>query len=284
MFGYVNFCHENISPEDREVYKSYYCGLCKEIGKKSQKFRLSLNNDLTFLSIILSAVVCEEPEISKDKRCVAHWFKKHDEAWVDKITEYTSDMNILLVYLKIVDDAADEGKLPSKMLKGILKSDAMSVCEKYPKLSKGIIENLKKLSLLEKNYSNSIDETADCFAKILELLFAPDFILDRENREILKWMGYNIGRWIYIIDAYSDIEKDLKTNSYNPFNQSGIAKDEVFKKQVYDSLTYTLNNIASAYDLLKIYRNDSLIKNILYSGLPMKQESIFKTEDANESL
>ena len=29
--------------------------------------------------------------------------------------------------------------------------------------------------------------------------------------------GYNLGRWIYLIDAYDDAEKDAKSGNYNPY-------------------------------------------------------------------
>ncbi len=44
-----------------------------------------------------------------------------------------------------------------------------------------------------------------------------DFIEDKDKKRILAWLGYNTGRWIYIIDAYNDLEKDVKKNDYNTF-------------------------------------------------------------------
>lgn len=284
MFGYVNICMNNISEEDKLLYQSYYCGLCKAIGKKSQKFRFTLSHDLTFLSVLLSAVIKEDARILRNKKCIAHHIKKHDEIEFNKILDYASDMNILLTYLKICDDADDDRKILSVILRFILKFKASNVCKKYKNLSEGILKSLSELSELEKKNCPSIDMTADCFALITEKIFAPDFIEDEETKKILAWIGYNTGRWIYIIDAYSDIEKDKKSGSYNAFLCSNSDIEEN-KQLTYDTLTYTLNNIANAYDLLKIYRNDSLLRNILYSGLPGKQDSIFfKTEEENGSL
>ena len=53
-----------------------------------------------------------------------HGFKNHDEIKVNPVTEYTSDMNILLVYFKICDDVSDEQKLSKKGLKLICKKTA----------------------------------------------------------------------------------------------------------------------------------------------------------------
>ncbi len=283
MFGNVNISQKVITKEDKVLYQSYYCGLCKAIGRKSQIYRLGLNNDLTFLSIVLSAVCKKEPEILYDKTCMVHHIKKHNEIGFDEIMDYVSDMNILLVYLKICDDAEDDKKVSSMTLRTLLRRKTDKVCAKYQVTKDNINKYLSKLSQLEKSNCDSVDEVADCFGKIIEEVFTPDFITDEDNRQILAWMGYNIGRWIYVIDAYEDIEKDRKSKSYNPFLMKDNSKQ--LEDRIYDTLTYTLNNIASAYDLLKIYRNDTLIRNILYSGLPARQDSLFyKTEENDGSL
>lgn len=147
-----------------------------------------------------------------------------------------------------------------------------------------------QLSKLEKANSSSIDEVADCFGKMLEILFTPKFI-ENQKRE-LAWLGYNIGRWIYIIDAYADIKKDFKSGSYNPFltdvktEEELLKKEKDLKEQLSSTLTFTLENAASAYELLEIFKNDEIIRNILYLGLKIKQEQILSggKETKNESL
>lgn len=282
MFGYVNVCLSSITEEDKKLYSSYYCGLCKAIAKKSQLMRLGLNNDLTFLSVLLSGVYQKEPEFLRNSRCIMHSFKKHDEVIMNEVMDYTSDMNILLVYLKICDDAVDDKSISKKGISSLFRNTAEQIMKKYPKTSKIIADELKRLSVLESNKCEAVDEVSDCFAKLLEAIFVPDFITDENTRKILSWIGYNLGRWIYILDAYEDLEKDRSKNRYNPLI---YYKSEDLKNDIYNSMTYTLANIANAYDLLDIERNDTLIRNILYAGLLMKQESIFnKTEESNGSL
>lgn len=281
MFGYVNISQGSISEEDKRLYSAYYCGLCKAIGEKSQRFRLTLSNELTFLAVLLSAVCPHKQEIAEGRHCIAHPFKKHREICFDAVLDYVSDMNILLAYLKVCDDAQDEGTLSDRAKRMFLSGKARAVEEKYPVTAEKIRTNLKRLYELEKEKSASVDMTADCFAKVLEAVFCPDCIgFDKETLGILGWMGYNMGRWVYIIDAYADLEKDRKNGGYNPFLYCGG-----ISKATDDALYYTLANIANAYDLLKVYRNDSLIKNFLFSGLPEKQQYILtRTEEANGSL
>ncbi len=282
MFGYVNVCLSSITEEDKKLYSSYYCGLCKAIAKKSQLMRLGLNNDLTFLAVLLSGIYHKEPDFRRNLRCPMHGFRKHDEVVMDEVMDYASDMNILLVYLKICDDAVDDRSFSKRGISSLFKGTAEKIIKKYPKTTKIITDELKRLSVLEAEKCEAIDEVSDCFAKLLKAIFVPDFIDNENTRKVLSWIGYNLGRWIYILDAYEDLEKDKSKKRYNPLI---YYKSEDLKNDIYNSMTYTLANIANAYDLLDIQRNDTLIRNILYAGLPMKQESIFnKTEESNGSL
>lgn len=285
MFGYVNISCSSIKEEDKKLYLSYYCGLCKAIAAKNQIARIGLNNDLTFLSVLLSGIYQEEPEFKKDLRCAMHGFRKHDEVIINDVLDYTSDMNIFLVYLKLCDDISDENKLSGITMKPIFKKSYKNILKKYPVITKKAEESLIKLSVIEKKNCSLIDEVADCFGKLLETIFVPDFISDENTRKILSWIGYNIGRWIYIADAYEDMEKDKKKDNYNPLLLANYKNSEELKEDIYNSMTYSLVNIANAYDLLDIKRNDTLIRNILYAGLPQRQELIFnKTEGNNGSL
>ena len=52
-----------------------------------------------------------------------------------------------------------------------------------------------------------------CFGRIMEEILAwkPDVW---ENT--LRRMGFYLGKFIYLLDAYDDVEKDVKSGNYNP--------------------------------------------------------------------
>ena len=66
-----------------------------------------------------------------------------------------------------------------------------------------------------------------------------------------------------------DIEHDQKKKNYNPFLErcEGDLKKEDINAELVPALTYTLSEIANAYELLKIYKNKELLDNIIYLGL-----------------
>lgn len=267
MFGYVTICREHLSEEGYNTFRAYYCGLCREIGRScSQSARLGLSYDITFLAIVLSSL--SDGGETNTRRCFMKTGKKHLCVEGDRAVSYAADMGVLLSYLKLLDDWSDDRSIKALCGMQLFRGAVKKVKNRYPKIYDQIRDCLNKLSVLEKEKCGSVDETADCFAKILEVLFTPDFISDEGQRRALAWLGYNIGRWIYIIDAYNDLEKDIKQGSYNPF----IYGSE--KSNISEGLTFTLENAASAYNLLEIKRNSEVIENILYTALAIKQRQI----------
>lgn len=278
VFGYVTVSKEQLTEDEYDTFCSYYCGLCKAIGKKvSQISRLGLSYDITFLALVLSSLENDDIVIEKSS-CIAHPIKKRLKIKNSKAIDYAACTGVILSYLKLRDDFMDERNIKAffgmiGMHRGYKKS-----ASKYFEQSEVINKQIEILSKCEKCKCESIDEAADAFAKILEFLFVPDFIYDSKERRILSWMGYNLGRWIYIMDAYNDIEDDFKTKSYNPLLAGkDCSPDEIKAEKIHEivlSLTFTLENIASAFELLNFKRNESLIGKIIYTSLKQKQAFI----------
>lgn len=282
MFGYVSAAKNQLSAEEYEIFCSYYCGVCSATGREgSQPARLGLSYDITFLAITLSSLSESECTV-KESRCIAHPLKKHKSVINDKAIDYAAAMGVLLSYLKLSDDWNDDKNVAALGALMMLKRGYSRAARKYPSETERINEQLKILSRLENEKCESVDEAADAFAEILRMLFTPDFIQDSAEKRALGWMGYNLGRWIYIIDAYNDLESDFKSGSYNPLLASG-REPEYYRKEGLEtaelSLTFTLENIASAFDLIDFKRNSSLIGKIIYISLKQRQRLVLSGKD-----
>ena len=287
MFGYVTVCKEGLSEEAYRVFRDYYCGLCKTTGKRcSHLSRAGLSYDITFLALMLSAVDAEDGQTIQ-KRCALHPRRDAVRVPVNRAMDYAADAGVMATYLKLIDDWKDGRSIKSLFAIPLFYFGMKRAKKRLPALYGGINGYLKKLCELEKSGCGDIDKTADCFAKILELLFTPDFIEDTAQRRALAWLGYNIGRWIYVMDAYSDILKDAKRGEYNPFliGNGGKSAQEIkngLKEQLTVSMTFTLENAASAYDLLTVRKNREVLDNIIYVALKNKQDYVLG--ENNESL
>ncbi len=264
MFGYIVPHYGVLSESDKRLWQGFYCTLCREIGKYSQPARLGLSYDLTFLAILSAALSDKEPTLKGGRRCIFHPFKKADIYDENEAFSYAARASVVLVKEKLTDDAKDEKKrlysLFAKFIKDVSDSD---------KLKKDTDSSLLSLSEIERLDIRDADEAADAFAILCGKLFM-DTPSQCEKKRTLYWLGYNLGRWIYLLDAFDDFEKDIKKGNYNPF------KDNYDSQRIDEMLTFTLSEAAAAFDLLDIKRYKTLLENILYLGLPARQQEVMK--------
>ena len=88
-------------------------------------------------------------------------------------------------------------------------------------------------------------------------------------------MDFFLGKYIYILDAYDDIEKDLKDNhTINPF----IAQfqQEHFEERCHHLLEMMISRAAEAFEYLPIEENVEILRNIIYSGVWSQYELRYK--------
>ena len=98
MFGYVNAYKDLLRVCDYNVFRGYYCGLCKQLGKSfNQLTRVGLSYDMTFLAILMSSLDEGKPEMNLEN-CIAHPLSKRPVIHNDQGISYSADMSILLTY------------------------------------------------------------------------------------------------------------------------------------------------------------------------------------------
>lgn len=285
MFGYILPEKPELKVREYELFRAFYCGVCKSIGKRyGQLPRLTLNYDTTFLAILLSCLSDQKLNVQME-RCVAHPTSKKRVIKNNEIIDYASDINILLAYYKMQDNWTDDKSIPSRAGMLVFQPAMKKLKNKHSDKCSVIESRLKELSDLEKQKCSSVDQAAEPFAKLMEAVIVYEPVCRNEKTEkILRWIGYNIGRWIYILDAYDDIERDIKQKSYNPFiyqykyNGENI---EEFKGKIKQStefnLTYSLSEIGKGFELLDRKSDAAIAENIIYMGMLRKTENILKT-------
>ncbi|MDO5707457.1 MAG: DUF5685 family protein [Andreesenia angusta] len=291
MFGYVRPIRSELKVKDNEIFKAYYCGLCKSIDKENGLIpRFALNYDLVFLGIFLSSIVDEDLKITKSP-CIAHPFKKRKYVYEDNALIYTSNIGTILAYFNLLDDWNDDRSYLSLIASFLFKKGSIKARKKYQNKFNLIKKHLLELKRLEEENCSELDIIADAFAKLMEEIADYDGIKDEKVLKAFKWLAYNLGRWIYILDAYDDIEEDYDEGNYNPIISSMKLSDESigeFKKRisprVHFTLTCSLASISEAYELIPINKNKDIIENIIYLGMRNKMDNIIDGGDKDESL
>lgn len=265
MFGYVVVNKAEMKFKDFDMYRSYYCGLCKSLKDSYRALgQLSLSFDFTFLVILLSSLY-EPDEKVDNERCIAHPFEKH-QTRRNKYSDYVADMNIILAYYNSLDDWEDEKKLKKLAYAKAVSGRVKKAVKKYPEKVQVIKDCLKELSEAEKRNEQSIDLVAGCFGKLM----AEVFYYDDYFKDTLMRMGYFLGKFIYILDAYEDIEKDLEKGSYNPLAK--LYGTDGFENTCREYLVMMMSECSREFEILPIIANADILRNILYSGVWTRYE------------
>ena len=268
MFGYIVVNKPEMKFREFDMYQSYYCGLCKSLGERyGKRGQMTLSYDMTFLALLLSSLY--EPETDSGyRRCIAHPVQKHFYRQ-NEFTDYAADMNLLLSYEKCLDDWNDEHKTKKRVMAALLKSRNQKVYERYPEKIDKICECMDRIHAYEKTKSQNIDEVAGVFGEIMAEIFA---YRQDEWEETLRRMGFFFGKFIYLMDAYEDIETDLKQRTYNPF--FAVYKQEDFEEKAGQILLMMMAECSKAYERLPIVENTQILRNILYSGVWSKYDQV----------
>lgn len=264
MFGYVKTYKNELKVIEYEVFQSYYCGLCKTLKSEYGFFaRLGLNYDSVFLALLLSSVTNDLGTCAPE-RCIASPLKKKPVRKTEKCMSYSAAVMIILAVLKLSDDIRDEKSIKSLISYIALINAKRRVKKNYGELYNECRSHILALSRLEKENCSSIDKLANEFAEILKRAFTPDFIKDEDTKRILGHIGYMLGRFIYIADAFDDLERDKKKKCFNAFL---LCDTPPTAEEIRDLLTLSLSSIAGSYELLNIKINKPILDNIIYLGL-----------------
>ena len=271
MFGYVRINKMDLTFREFDYYKGYYCGLCKYLKENhGEVSRLSLNYDITFLIVILTALYKLDSDITYE-RCIANPLKKKMRI-VNEITEYAASMNILLSYYKLEDNLYDDNGIKDKLAYTLYKGKLKKAYEKYPQKAEYIKQQLGNLRELEKQESKSIDKVSNTFGNLMGEIFV---YKKDEYEQNLRNIGFNLGKYIYILDAYEDLEEDSKKGRYNPFIDY-IDKKEELKNKVDRLISMSLGMATKNIEQLNLEFNKSIIDNIIYSGVYLRYKSILE--------
>lgn len=263
MFGYVTANKPELKIREFGRYKAFYCGLCRRLGKNNGTVsRLTLSYDMTFLILLLSSLY-EPKEHQERHHCLIHPGKKQ---WMiyNPITDYASDMNVLLSYYHFQDDWEDERSIAGLCGAKVFAGRAKKIAGQYPRQAKVIREQLGRLAELEQKGISEPDDISRPFGELMSELFVYQ---EDAFQDILRSFGFYLGKYIYLLDAFMDLEKDLKKGSFNPFRESADRDD--FEETMHRMLEGTIRQAVAEFEKLPLEQDLPILRNILYEGVKL---------------
>lgn len=261
MFGYVTANKPELKMREFYKYKAYYCGLCRVLGEKYGLLgKLTLTYDMTFLVMLLTSLYEMETK-EEEHRCMVHPLSRH-KMLVNEITEYAADMNIVLTYYHFLDDWNDAKSKVGYAGMRLLRRSFRKIEKKYPGKCMTIQSCIENLARYEKDNEQSIDKVARPFGELMAELF----VYKKDQWELtLREMGFYLGKFIYILDAYDDIEKDDKEKNYNVF--LSYNREENFDKTCEEIITSVMAECTARFEQLPCLWDVEILRNILYAGV-----------------
>ena len=275
MFGYVTASGKELTKEQHSRYSAVYCGICRRIRVQSGNLaRIGLSYDMAFLALLLMSLYEPEEESGRNA-CLLHPVKRRP--WVDNpYIRYVADMNVALAYYNFLDDWQDDGKHSAKMMADAFSRHLPEIENRYPRQCAAIRDCIRQLSELEKAGCANPDEPAACFGQLMAQLLTYEEDLWAPT---LRQMGDALGRFIYLLDAAVDYDKDQKKGKYNPYLAMGTGKDWPRWKEY---LVLTMGRCTANFEKLPLVQDKALLDNILYSGVWVNYRGNKQEEDHHD--
>jgi hypothetical protein len=290
LFGYVRINKPELKFKDYEAYRAVYCSLCRVLGKRYSVFsRAFLNYDLTFLALFKLSVSDSELSFKKG-RCPFNPFKKCNFTNVEsKELSDAADATVIMSYYKVKDNLTDKG-FKNKVAALLMLPFSYAAFKKAKRLNPevfSIIENaIDSQTENEKDAADNkdcslIDKAAHSSATAISSLISAN-THDEAQKIAVARFGYNIGRFVYLIDALDDLEDDMKRNNFNPYCSIKDVSIEEIRQKAKGDLVLTANQAVNTYNSIEKKRFTAVLDNIIYEGLYSEISRVFDRRKANE--
>lgn len=273
MFGYIEANVRALSPAQLQRYRGAYCGLCRTLkARYGQLSRMTLNYDMTFLVLLLSSMYEPEEHGGAD-RCLIHPVRRRSW-WANRFTDYAADMNVALAYFNCLDDWQDEKKPLALAEAKLLKAAYQKAAERWPRQCAAIETCTAALRAIETSADPAPDAAADCFGQLMGTLFTP--VEDPVWGPHFQAFGEALGRFIYMMDACVDYDRDRKRGGYNPL--CALRDGELSQQEKLALLKMHIGECTAEFERLPLVQDVEILRSVLYSGVWIKYAGKMKKE------
>jgi hypothetical protein len=267
MFGYIRPCRPELKLKEDALFRAYYCGVCKSLGRRSGPLcRALLRYDLAFLALVQDGV--RDDAHLETRRCPLKGNKLN--MMQGESVSFAADAHLLLSFGKLRDDQRD-GRALAALGGAALGPAVKRVAALHPALEREMEEMLRAQAALEEAGCKEPDDAAEPFAQFLSALFAAG--MPEDAQPSLRYMGRNMGKWIYWLDALDDYDKDAKKGAYNVWRAAGFSRAEACRWAL-PILMQCICQARLAYDVLDAEKTGALVLNVLNEGMPRVMDAV----------
>lgn len=270
LFGYITVDPGLLTEEQLARWKAHYCGLCRALHERYGAVgRLTLSHDMTFLSALLGSLYTMTGDAGEDN-CPVHPIKKR--AWIQtRMTFYCADMNLLLAYYKAEDQARDDRSAAARAAMNAMAGYLPALEETYPRQCRALKESLDRLHSLEETPSPSPDALLDFAGQLLGEVFVPQ---EDAFASALRALGYHLGRFVYLCDAWEDYDADLNHRRFNPLVRLHEQAD--YEELISDALSSFMGAALDSFAFLPCEADGDLLRHVLLRGVWTRRDFVLQ--------
>lgn len=275
MLGYFRPTTSYISKDEKKLYKSIYCKLCKIIGERYGKIdTLFIQHDLIFILLLINEDLNFDEVNFEKKGCTICSLKRiniiNDEK-LDDILNILADICVFTVYTAYINRIIDnKGNSIKNKLFYTIYGKTFEKCMINLDIDKKEIEKLKEIIYKETHNNSNHARTPDAIIHPMCEYYS-DLIVCKLNMKIeSKVIPYNMCKIMYYIDALDDLNKDREYNKFNILNEIYESEYQVIslvEKKVLDAIS-EINN----YIVNNVHKN--IIENVLNISILNKVKNI----------
>lgn len=280
MFGYVRADKPEMKIKEYEAYKGLYCSLCKAMGKHFGLLsRLTLSYDITFLLLARLSFLGRVPEFNRG-RCPFNPSKSCNYCQnSNEELRYAAAVSMMMFYFKVRDNISDSSFFKRLVMYLILPWASLKYKKAkrlYGEVAQIIEQAMSSQAKIEASATASSDEAAHSSAEALGKITA--YNIERGQGDIYRF-GYAVGKWVYLTDAFDDIEGDLKSKSFNVFIKKYNITDysEItpeIKEEIRGTLNMCCGYFIEAYEKIQQKSLTPIMENIIYGGTEKTIETV----------
>ena len=276
MFGYLTAYQQGLGETDKRLYQAYYCGLCRRLSERyGRKSSLILAYDPVLLAILYSDLYDGAEEIS-DRRCLYKGAKV--PVMRTESLDFAADVNLMLAYHNYSDQVYDSRKKRALRALHFLDKEYREAAGRYPEKDLALRAYMEALHECESRNSDNPDEAANLTGEMCREVF---LFREDEYAKYLRPVFFGLGKFVYLLDAFSDLPKDEKSGNYNPYSKLDAQRD--CAALVLEHLESVMGACTEAFEKLPLIEHRDLLRNILYAGVWIGYRKAAKEREEKET-
>lgn len=275
MIGYMKPQKGAFTKEQRSVYQSIYCGLCRHLKYGyGITGTFAISYEIVDLLLMIESILPCESTTLKMSCSLTPFVWKNMKGINEYIYSKAAEISIIIAGLEIQDNIQDDNHMHDKLLQIITKSKVEKARNNSGDNAFLLEREYSSYMLLEKkSYKNNtgFGDVVDQCGNITKVIGA--ILTEKLNDDvggIITGLMKIWGEWIYLMDAVEDYEDDIKNKRFNPWSLSDAPIDRE------RCLTDLENKSKSLLEKLPVRRYESILQSLYNKQLPMKRAQLFQ--------